>query len=114
MLSIRPEQMKEFDDVARNDFHRRLAEFLRDELPEETAEMNDRQLREYIVECEERAALYGVETEAGIARWSCLSFGAGMDFDKIPQVQEYLTHADEILGPDERVELLVERLEEEG
>jgi hypothetical protein len=114
MFKVRQDQMDEFDSAARKYFHARLAEFLRTELPEETAPMDDPKLLEYIAESERRAARYGVETERGIAQWTCLTFAAGMDFDTLPEVHAFLEDPDWIsVTPDERVELLVDMMNAE-
>ena len=50
MMKIRPEQCLEFEKVAHADFRNRLVEYLRTELPEETAEMDDQALRDRVAD----------------------------------------------------------------
>lgn len=105
------EDLKQIDLSPRVDFHYRLIQFLRQELPEETSRMDDPVLLERIRESERRGARYGVESEAGISQWVCLTFLAGPDFDDMPEVKSYLMEPQ--LSPDEKMEELVSCIEEE-
>lgn len=90
-MKIRAEQLEELEERAREDFHRRLALYLRDELPEETAALDDAALRELIAESEQRAAVYQITSEAGVAQFVCMTFIAGPTFDDLPLVRQYLS-----------------------
>lgn len=113
MFTIRNGQMDEFEKATRVNFRQRLSEFLRDELPDDTASFDDRALVQRIVESETRAAKYGIETESGIAQWVCLTFAAGVDFDEIPEVQEYLTEPDPHVDSEEKLDVLAEMLDDD-
>ena len=114
MQKIRPEQMAQLDQAAREDFHRRLADYLREELPEETGGMDDAALQQHIELSEKRANGYGVHSEASVAQWVCLTFAAGLQFDEIPEVQDYLTSPDAEVSQEEKVSLLVDELAGDG
>lgn len=109
MLRIRPEQYTAFEEAAHADFHRRLTQYLRAELPEQTAEMDDRALAHRVADAERRATAHGVVTENGVAQFACLTFLGGPEFDQMPEVREYL-HEENGLTPDEKVETLVDYL----
>lgn len=114
-MKIRQDQMETLSLAIRNDFHRNLLEFLRKELPKETAEFNDAALYKRIEESEERAAVYEIQSQAGIAQFVCLTFAAGPEFDTIPEVHAYLTTSETQLTPEERLNVLVDELaDEEG
>lgn len=90
-MRIRGEQFESLDSAARDDFRRRLAAYLRAELPEETAEFDDAALGELISEAERRASGYGITSEAGVAQFVCVTFIAGPAFDDLPLVRQYLS-----------------------
>jgi hypothetical protein len=110
MFRITKENLKAFDRVARADFHRRLSTYLREEMPEESAAYTDNTLLEFIVASERRAAVHGIETESGIAQWTVLALVRGLNFDSDPMVSEYFKAP--ALGPEEKLELLVDSLNE--
>jgi hypothetical protein len=110
MLEIQPDQMKSLQQATKQRFHQQLKEFLREELPEETAAMSDQSLLDRIMDSDRRAAKYQIESQSGIAQFVCLTFAAGPGFDEIPEVRELLTDPTSELDPEERLELLVEEL----
>jgi hypothetical protein len=115
MLRIRKKQIDTFDKSAQADFHQRLLAFLRAELPKETAAMEDAALLERIVDGERRASAYGIESDAGIAQFVCLTFMAGPAFDEIPEVRAYLQEPG--MEPEDKLAELVDyltALENEG
>jgi len=103
--------MQALESQSRNNFHRQLMDYLRQELPEQTKPLDDAALRERIMESEGRAAHYGIETQSGIAQWTCLTFALGREFDAIPQVQAYLSAQDLPDDPETRLSSLVESLD---
>jgi hypothetical protein len=115
-LKIRTEQFEALDEAARSDFHRRLAAFLRGEMPEQTAEFDDAALLALIEECEREAAKLGIVTEGGVSQFTCLGFMAGADFAERPAIREYLAGPGD--DPEARLGELVEYLaaleEEQG
>ena len=108
MLRIRKEQVKTFEEAAQTDLSRRILAFLRSELPEETADFDDGTLTEHIAESKRRAAIYGIERDAGIAQFVCLTFIAGLTFDEIPEVRSYLQEPG--MSPEEKLSDLVDYL----
>ena len=91
MLVISKRQFNIFDQIATQAFHKRLLLFLRKEIPQSTAKMDNAELMQRIVESERRASKYKIESEAGISQFVCLTFAAGQTFDEIPEVREFLT-----------------------
>ena len=109
-MIIRDEQMQAFEGQSRANFHRQLMDYLRQELPEQTKPLDDAALREQIMESERRAANYGIETQSGIAQWTCLTFALGREFDAIPQIHAFLGAQDLPDDPETRLSSLVESL----
>jgi hypothetical protein len=108
MFIIKLEQLNKLDQIANQAFHKRLLLFLRNEIPEGTATMSDAELMQRIVESERRASKYKIESEAGISQFVCLTFSAGLAFDDIPEVREFLTL--EGFNPEEMLDELVNYL----
>jgi hypothetical protein len=110
MFQIHQEQFEAFNQIARANFHRHLAAYLREVMPAETAAYSDDALLEYIVTSDRRASAHGIETESGIAQWACLALIIGIDFDDDPMVHEYF----KIPGrnSEEKLEILVNSLNE--
>jgi hypothetical protein len=108
MLKLRKQQLETFEKAAQVDFHQRLLTFLRTELPEDTASLEDADLLERIKDSERRASAYDILSEAGISQFTCLTFMAGPTFDEIPEVHAYLQEPG--LEPEEKLEELVDYL----
>ena len=110
MLRIRKEQMNALDGAAQNVFHQQLLTYLRREMPDVTEEFSDAALLRRIEESEDRAAKYGIGSNAGVAQFVCLTFISGVEFDEIPEVNALLKsdHDD----PEELLSDLVDCLEE--
>ncbi len=89
MLEISPEQMVVADDIARDNFHQRVRDYVREKLPEETSQTPDSKLLAYIAEQELVARKHKIETELGIARWVCLGLWTGEDFYQQPEFKDY-------------------------
>lgn len=114
MLIIKREQLQLFDAVAERDFHNRLLSFLREELPEYTADMDDTGLRLFIREAQSHAERHGIESDQGIAQYVCLALETSPTFADAPEISSYL-HQPGVspdLGMDELVELLGEMPED--
>jgi len=109
-MRIGKQQLAAMNEMAGENFHKRLIAFLREEIPEETASMDNSALRQRIVYSEQRAAPYGIESEAGIAQFVCLTFLAGPEFDGIPEVKAFLETPDEEMTTEEKLDQLVEEL----
>jgi len=108
MFKVRKEQVTLLDECAFEDFYGRLAIFLREEMPEETSHYNDQGLLEYIRESRCRALSRGIETERGVAQWTCLSLVFGHDFDEIPEISEYFELTE--MAPEDKLKILVDCL----
>lgn len=108
---ISMEELKMIDLSPRVDFHYRLIQFLHEELRDVVVNMDDIALLERIRESERRGARYGVESEAAVSQWVCLTFLAGPDFDDMPEVRAYLKEPEP--SPDEKMEELIKNIEEE-
>lgn len=111
MLRVRAEQMEALDKAAQAIFHTQLLKFLRQEMPEQTAEFSDEDLRKRIAESERRAATYGIVSNAGVAQFLCLTF-IDPAFDEIPAVHAYLKEPSD--DPEGRLSNLIDHLEGEG
>ena len=103
-------QLAAMNEAARENFRKRLSTFLREEIPEETAPMDDFALRQRIVYSEQRAEPYGIESEAGIAQFVCLTFLAGSEFDEIPAVKVFLKSPQTAMTAEERLDYLIDQL----
>ena len=104
--------MNTFEGAGRAEFHRRLAAYLREELPEECAELDDAALLRLITESESRASVYGITSDAGVAQFVCLIFIAGPAFDDLPLVRQYLSEPG--ADAEQRLSELVDDLAEEA
>lgn len=109
-MKIRPDQMEAMAAAASSDFHRRLKDFLRQELPDETASMGDEALLTRIVESERRAGMYTIKSESGIAQWVCLTFHAGSEFDDSPEVRAFLSTPVGDTSAEDRLNDLIDQL----
>lgn len=105
MFKITNAQMKLMDNLAISAFHKRLAKFLRNEVPEATDLMTDEALLTFIDDGNRQAAAYGIESEAGITQFVCLTFAAGANFHSLPAVQYYMGLPN--LHPEEKLDELV-------
>ncbi|RKH05108.1 hypothetical protein D7V97_24510 [Corallococcus sp. CA053C] len=77
MMTIRPEQFKAFDAAAERDLRMRLMMFLREEMPEHTATLDDDQLSAHIMKAAQCAERHGIESDLGVAQYACLSLATG-------------------------------------
>lgn len=107
-MQIRPDQMDALAQDAHRRFHLRLVKFLRDQLPEETAEMSDDVLLTRIYDAEHRASKYDITSEIGITQFTLLGFFAGLEFDEEPDVNAFLINP--AYEPDDKIDALVDEL----
>jgi hypothetical protein len=106
MFTIRREQLNAFDIAAERDFHLRLMHYLREELPEQTAAMDEEQLLKYIKEASQCAARHGIESELGIAQYSCLALATNPTLADIPRIAAFLGTPG--TDPEEQLDALIE------
>jgi hypothetical protein len=80
--------------------------FLREEMPEETASLDDDGLLNFIVDAEACAAKHGIESDRGIAQYACLAMAVGPAFADIPLMAAFL----KVPGtePEQQLETLIE------
>ena len=90
MFVIRRRQVEAFDEAAARGLRERLKEFLRQEMPEQTADLSDEDLLKHIIDAEVCAAAYGIESDGGIASYVCLAMVAGPQFADLPRVAAFL------------------------
>lgn len=107
-MRISKQQIASLDKAAWGDFHTRLAAFLRGEMPDETADMSDAGLLKFVRDAQARSLAHGIESEAGVAQYACLSLEAGTDFADHPDIDEYLHEPG--ANPEERLAALVDML----
>jgi hypothetical protein len=110
MFRITREQLETFDRIAQADFYRRLATYLREVMPEETSGYGDDALLGYIMASVHRASTHRIETESGIAQWTCLALVLGLGFEDEPAMREYFKAPG--MDPEEKLEILVDGLNE--
>ena len=95
-------------DEADGTFEDRAVEYLRTELPAQTAGLSDGQLRERILSCAERCSAYGLSTEEQIVYFVATSYLLEEHFDSGPEYPwtvEVLQ--DPEMSADERAAMLV-------
>ena len=90
-MIIRSEQLQVFTKAANESFQRRVAAYLRQNLPELTAGVDNEELDRRIETWQSRAARYGVTTERAIAKWCFLAMVTSESFDEQPELHEYLS-----------------------
>lgn len=108
MFRISRQQMEGMERIAKIDFHRRLLKFLRQEMGEALQCMDEGPLLEQVIKFEQRAARYGIRSEAGIAQFACLSLTVGVALDDIAEVRHFLEQ--EGMEPEDRLRELVDYL----
>ena len=81
LLRIRQEQLDAFSGPRREQLPRKVAKYLRDECPKETATMSDAELDAFIREGFKRAAGYGMSVEWDLCRFCWLAALYGTEFD---------------------------------
>lgn len=90
-MIVRSEQLHAFQDSVNRSFQRRVATYLRKNLPEHTASVEDEELNNRIATWQSRAARYGVTTERAIAKWCFLAMATCETFDEQLELHEYLS-----------------------
>jgi hypothetical protein len=127
MLSIRPEQIEVFQDVAEAAFERRIADYLREEHADEVVTLPARQdeVREVEVKSLDdetllamvragiaRARSHGMTWESSITAFVVLMFVVSPNFDSHRLIRRLLN--DEETEPDARMDSLLELTTEEN
>lgn len=107
-MKLRAQQIEVLDRLAVESFHVRVSTYLREQLPDRTANIPEHALRKRIAACRAAAETYGVVGERAVAKWCFLSVVAGDEFHRNPDIQVYLKadHPD----PDAKVDCLMDAL----
>jgi hypothetical protein len=108
MLSIRPEQMRVFDEEAKQTFIGDIARELREQYPEEVEGVTSGDLRRLVAEGLERASRYGFRKKYSLSMFVQLLFLAAPDFDRYPPIRYILSHPG--LAPDDRVDHVIQTM----
>lgn len=108
MLTIRQEQLDVFNEMAQKEFWGRVAAYLRKHLPQLTQALAEEELLAKIRGCQIRAAVYGVVTERGIAKWCLLSMLTNEAFHDQPEIHQYLSEPQP--DPAAKIDTLVDAL----
>jgi len=81
VIRVRADQMELLEHVMRERFVGRVCRHLRDTVGEKAAALEDAALRELIRHGLARAAVYGIESEWDLCRYTRHQLGLGRDFD---------------------------------
>lgn len=90
MFTINDRQFIALGNAADEDLYQRIAVYLREKF-DNIGDLSEAELLERVKVSALKAQGYGVKTDAGIARFVCVSFIAGAGFDELPEVNKYLT-----------------------
>ncbi|HEX5752138.1 MAG TPA: hypothetical protein VFZ09_38335 [Archangium sp.] len=110
MFVIDRNQMQILDALAERDFHRALMAFVRRELPDHTAHMEDAELRTFIRESQAHAERHGIESDRGVAQYVCLALETTPAFADDPNISKFLHLPG--MSPEVLLEELVDLLNE--
>jgi hypothetical protein len=95
MLEIRQEQYEALNENAREQFFRRVIQYLRTEWKSQCEDMDQSQLETMVREQTETAESYGIEIEADVVKYLEIALQLGEDFDtseQFPWAQKILTN----------------------
>jgi hypothetical protein len=87
MLAIGTATLAAFDAQSDTRFIAQACRFLRKVAGADLAQLNDAELREFIIDSRRQASRFNVVSERGIIRWVVLRISAGADFASVPAVQ---------------------------
>jgi hypothetical protein len=93
VFTVREQQINALASDFRRRFHQRLITPLRENLPSQTAGLDDQEMLRRIAAADAKAGRYGIVGERGIAQFAALSLLAGPDFDQRPKTQRLLKDA---------------------
>jgi hypothetical protein len=100
------------DQLAQSRFHKKLAEFLRTELPDQVESMTDEELHLLITKQEAKASKYDILAQASVAKYVSMTVIYGEGFDQSPEVQELFAEPSEFSNED-KLDFLLDALEGE-
>jgi hypothetical protein len=81
MFQLREDHMNAFQETALENFQDRGVRYLRSQLPNETADYSDDQLRQRVRECVARAQPYGLTSERQVMSFAVVTYISGENFD---------------------------------
>jgi len=108
-MKINGRQMEVLTEIVREEFHRRLAAFARDELSGEIGSLTDDELADRVAQVHDQAIAYGIESEVAVARFFCIRVAVGLD-SPMPEEIGRLMDTDPTVTADDKVAFLVEML----
>jgi hypothetical protein len=85
MLSIRPDQLAEFEHRAMRRFEERVLAHLREHFPKEMEALDPEAAQSLVRDALHRARHYGLESESELASFADLSVALGPGFDTDPR-----------------------------
>lgn len=88
--------------------HRRVMAYLREVAPDEAGAMSDEELATATGTYMQEARSMGVETEAGMGRWSYMQLVSGGAMTDDADIKDYMSKADDGTTPDDRVQALMQ------
>jgi len=90
MLNIRHDQSEVFSEVALEDFYKNMEVHLEKFFPEQCAEMESGDLRDFIRDGIRLAGKYDIVSERDVSKFLDLMMSFGEEFDELPWAQEIL------------------------
>lgn len=108
MLIIRKEQMEAFSEAQEESFAVEMVYHLRSDFPDETADMTDAELHQYVEDALDVAKKYDLTNRQDLCRFLNLTMFHGMEFENTDDkhwMHEYLTD-EEIPDPGKRLDRL--------
>lgn len=104
-MIIRQEQLDCLDKEAREEFCRRAEAYIETHSPMRSQSSGLPSIRELVRDREVRAAAFGIDTEAGIVQFACLTLAAGVPIDELDEVRSYLQQESVVPVSDRLAEL---------
>ncbi len=109
-LRIDPLQIAELQQVRSDASHMRIAQFLRDNDPQATAGVNDRELLQFVTASEKNGESFGLKDERAIGYWAWLMLNSESEIARRPFTREYLQGHPEDGTPDDKIYKLMDNL----
>jgi hypothetical protein len=108
MLTISPEQMARFSEVAVKRFEDQMVPFLATHFPDQSRKLGDERVRLLVRYGIDRARAYGIFRERDVCQYISLMFVFGGDFDKNPSLSSMRAALDDprMNGPGMRIKAL--------
>lgn len=114
MLHLSSEQMEAIEERRTRRFVRRLAQYLRETVPDRARDMTDAQLERYARARVDELLAYGVREEPPHFRWAFLQFYTGEELGRSDYVRAVMNDPRPNPTRSERVMLLFDRIHEQA